>query len=214
MKIKVLSKSDSKKTLDLPKEVLKSTNLTVVSEYINYVRSASRMPIADTKDRSEVSGGGKKPWRQKGTGHARHGSSRSPLWVGGGVTFGPTNKRNFWLNYPKKFRQYARLAIFNYLAEKDQLSIIEDDLGAITKTKQAENLLSEYNIEGKITLIVSDSEMSNVLAFRNLPYLHIMTKTNQNMVALSSSDNVIFSQNGYKEYFSNDTDGKTEEGDK
>src|SRR5664279_3348609 len=98
-------------TVDLPKAMLGLPwNADLVHQVVTSMQSNQRPVIADTKGRGEVRGGGKKPWRQKGTGRARHGSSRSPIWVGGGVTFGPSNVRNFWLNYPKKFKQYARFA--------------------------------------------------------------------------------------------------------
>ncbi len=202
MNIKVLSKTNKDaKTVKLPEEVISAKNNSVISEYINFVRSAMRSPIANTKDRSEVSGGGKKPWRQKGTGRARHGSSRSPLWVGGGVTFGPSAERNFWLNHPKKFRKYARFAILNQFAENNNIVIIEDLLNNITKTKNAEALLEEMGIEGKISIIFSEEELGQAMAYRNLAYTTLMSKNHQNIVILASSDKVIFSQSGFKEYF-------------
>lgn len=205
MKIKVLSKDNKNtKSLDLPQDVIKAVNHSIVSEYINHVRNAERFAIANTKDRSEVSGGGKKPWKQKGTGHARHGSNRSPLWVGGGVTFGPSNCRNFTSRHPKSFRKYARNAIFNYLAQNGKLAIISDNISGIKKTKDADILLTQYKLEGKIVLIVSEKELSDTIVFRNLSYIHIVTKSCQNVVDMISSDLVLFTAEGYKEYFSLD----------
>jgi len=203
MKINILSKDNSsKKTLDLPQDVVKAVNHRVVSEYINHVRNVERSAIANTKDRSEVSGGGKKPWKQKGTGRARHGSNRSPLWVGGGVTFGPSSCRNFKSNHPKSFKKYARNAVLNYLAVNGKLAVISEDLSTIKKTKDADRVLSEYKLEGKMVLIVSEKELADTISFRNLSYMHIVTKNCQNIVDMISSDIVLFTTEGYKEYFS------------
>ena len=202
MKIKVVSQSNKElRSLELPEALEKANNNKVISEYINFIRSASRAAIANTKDRSEVSGGGKKPWRQQGTGRARHGSSRSPLWVGGGVTFGPTSERNFWLNYPKRFRQYARFAILNTLANENKIIIVDEPIKDISKTKKAEEALQNLEIEGKISMILSEQELGNAIAFRNLSYVNLMSKTHQDMVNLISSDKVIFSAAGFEEYF-------------
>lgn len=202
MKIKVLSKSNKASTeMELPAEVLNAKNTEVISQYINFVRAASRAPIANTKDRSEVSGGGKKPWRQKGTGRARHGSSRSPIWVGGGVTFGPGSERNFWLNYPKKFKQYARYAIFNIFAENKKIIIVDELIGDIKKTKEAEELLRSFEIEGKISVVLTEQELSESIAYRNLPYVKLMSKNHQDIVHLASSDYILFSSRGFDEYF-------------
>lgn len=211
MNIKVLSKTNkSTGEKALPSEVENATNLKVISEYINFVRAASRAPIASTKDRSEVSGGGKKPWRQKGTGRARHGSSRSPIWVGGGVTFGPGSERNFWLNYPKKFRQYARFAIFNLFAKNEKVTLVEDLTTDIAKTKQAEELLQSLGFEGKISIIFSEQELGDSLAYRNLSYVKIMSKNHQDIVFLASSDHIIFTGKGYEEYFAKDEKNATD----
>lgn len=205
MNIKVLSKSKSSQAEKaLPKQVVEASNTAIISEYINFVRAASRAPIANTKDRRDVSGGGKKPWRQKGTGRARHGSSRSPLWVGGGVTFGPTSDRTFWLNYPKKFKRYARYAIFNIFAQAKKISVCNELLDGISKTKDAEALLSAYNLEGKISIILSEQELADSLAYRNLPYVKLMSKNHQDIVHLASSDEIVFSGKGFEEYFASE----------
>lgn len=205
MNIKVLSKSaKSEKTMAMPTEVLAAKNSKVISEYINFVRAASRMPIANTKDRSQVSGGGKKPWRQKGTGRARHGSSRSPLWVGGGVTFGPTNERNFWLNYPKSFKKYARNSILNIFAEDKKIIIIDDLTRGIDKTAKAEDLLSSYDLEGKLSIIFSEEELKQAIAYRNLPYVKMMARQNLDIVYLASSDYIVFTSAGFSQYFAKD----------
>lgn len=202
MNLKVLSKSaKTEKTVKMPEEVLNADNTKVISEYINFVRAARRQAIAQVKDRSEVSGGGKKPWRQKGTGHARHGSSRSPLWVGGGVTFGPSSERNYWLNLPKKVRQYGRFAILNIFANDKKIVVIDELIKGIDKTKKAEELLSSYELSGKISIIMSAREFASSIAYRNLPYVTLMTKTNQNIVHMASSDIVVFTKEGFEEYF-------------
>lgn len=202
MKINVLTKSGEKKdSIKIDDKVLAAKKSGLIAEYINYIRVAKRNSIASTLDRGQASGGGKKPWRQKGTGRARVGSSRSPLWIGGGVTFGPNNQRKFWLNLPQKTRSYGRMAILNIFAAEDKISIVEDITSKIEKTKEADQLLKNLNFEGKITLILSDNELENNKAFRNLPYLNLMSKTHQRISEMASSDQIIFSSDGYKAYF-------------
>ncbi len=111
-------------------------NPTLVHQIIVALAANRRAPIAHTKDRSEVSGGGRKPWRQKGTGRARHGSSRSPLWKGGGTTFGPRNERDFSQKINKKM---ARAALYCALSKKladGEMRIIDDLTLARPKTKE------------------------------------------------------------------------------
>jgi len=96
----------------------------------------ARQVLAHTKDRSEVRGGGKKPWRQKGTGRARHGSTRSPLWRGGGVTFGPTKERNFSKKINKKMRRKALLAVLSGKARDNELIVLDKLQLSSSKTKE------------------------------------------------------------------------------
>ncbi|MBU0722076.1 50S ribosomal protein L4 [Patescibacteria group bacterium] len=117
-----------------------------------------RQVIAHTKDRSEVRGGGRKPWRQKGTGRARHGSSRSPIWIGGGVTFGPRNDRNFKKRINKKMKQNAIFMVLsdkvanNHFAVLDKFEIIE------FKTKFFNQIISGF--ESKIFVPADDGQKS------------------------------------------------------
>ena len=108
---------------------------SVVHEVFVAQRNNTREPWADTKNRGEVSGGGKKPWPQKGTGRARHGSIRSPLWKGGGVTFGPLSTRNYKTKINKKTRRVAlRMCLTDKLAN-GALWVVEDFIFANPKTK-------------------------------------------------------------------------------
>jgi large subunit ribosomal protein L4 len=107
-----------------------------------------RRSIADTKDRSEVSGGGKKPYRQKGTGRARHGSSRSPIWVGGGITHGPLSDKNYSQKVNKKMRAKAFLTVLSRKLKEGEVIFVQDLPVAEAKTKQAQTYLNNLSKAG------------------------------------------------------------------
>ncbi|MCK5713583.1 MAG: 50S ribosomal protein L4, partial [Hyphomicrobiaceae bacterium] len=131
--------------------------------------SNRRQVLAHTKDRSEVRGGGRKPWRQKGTGRARVGSRRSPIWKGGGVTFGPTNERNFKKDIPKKMRRKALLMVLSSKAESNTL-ILLDELKSKEKTKQMAELLNKLPCKDQTSLLsLTGIEKETILATRNIP---------------------------------------------
>lgn len=138
-------------------------NESLVQQAVVAQRANERQVLAHTKDRSEVRGGGKKPWRQKGTGRARVGSSRSPIWIGGGVTFGPTNGRNFskGLNAKMK-RQALRVALSDKLASK-QMAILDDLKMTEYKTKTFSAMVT--NLKTKAL----DGKVSSILILENLP---------------------------------------------
>ncbi|MBI5733690.1 MAG: 50S ribosomal protein L4 [Candidatus Kerfeldbacteria bacterium] len=134
-----------------------------------------RQGTAHTKDRSEVAGGGKKPWKQKGTGRARHGSIRSPLWVGGGVTFGPRKERNYSQRLPEKLKQQATaMVIKDYLVD-NRLTVVEA-WPAGTKTK----VLAEFFKTLKLTsakpylVLLTDEEKTLSRGLRNLANVVLM----------------------------------------
>lgn len=163
-----------------------------------------RQVLADTKDRSEVRGGGKKPWKQKGTGRARVGSSRSPIWTGGGVTFGPTSDRNFSKKINKKMKQKA---IFMALSDKlvnGTLVILDDLKMEEFKTKKINEVLTAIeskvlNNERRNILIINDSKDEKVkYSARNLKGTEIINLENINIVELLKFKNLLLTEAAVK----------------
>ena len=139
-------------------------NEDLVHQVVVSMASNLRNPIAHAKDRSEVRGGGKKPWRQKGTGRARHGSSRSPIWRGGGATFGPTNERNFTKKINKKMRVKA---LYIVLAEKfrdGEILFIDSLSMKDAKTKEAKSILTNLSKIQGFEMILNKKKNSSYIA--------------------------------------------------
>ena len=128
MFIKVLNqKGKEVGETELPKEIFEvPMNPDLVHQVVLVQAANRRRKIAKTKDRSEVRGGGKKPWRQKGTGRARHGSIRSPIWRGGGVTFGPTGREVFKKRIPKKMRRKALFMVLSAKAKENLICVLDN----------------------------------------------------------------------------------------
>lgn len=168
-------------------------NEVVMSDAIRLQMASLRQGTHKTKDRSEVSGGGKKPWRQKGTGRARQGSTRAPHWVGGGIVFGPT-PRDYGFKMNKKER---RLALKSALSEKFQnkkLCVVDSLELKSPKTKEFISVLNTLKLEGK-TLIVTDGENGNVaLAAGNVQNLYVIEPTSINVLDLVSADNLLIDE--------------------
>ncbi len=151
-------------------------NPDLVNQALTAQLANSRMPIAHAKDRSEVRGGGKKPWRQKGTGRARHGSIRSPLWKGGGVTFGPSKDRVFFKKINKKMK---RLAIFSVLSKK----MLEKELKIIDSFKTEAAKTKDWN---KILKTLADLRSKNLLLVANInKNIHNLTANIKNIQSIS-----------------------------
>lgn len=128
--------------IELPKEVFDTKiNPDLLHQVVLYYQALSRQPLANTKDRSEVRGGGRKPWRQKGTGRARHGSIRSPLWKGGGVTFGPISEKKYQKKMPREMRKKAlKMVLSQKLKDGEIIFVDKIDLPG-PKTKLAKKIL-------------------------------------------------------------------------
>jgi len=166
-------------------------NEHVVHQVVTAQLAAIRRGTASTKTRSEVRGGGRKPWRQKGTGRARHGTIRSPLWVGGGVTFGP-KPRSYKKKVNKKMKRLALRSILTDKVNNDQLKIIDELDYDKPKTKQVVNLLKDFDLEDEKVLIVLPEKNENVyLSARNLPNIDTMVLDAMNAYQLLDNDYIL-----------------------
>lgn len=175
-------------------------NLDLMKQALLAQMSNARRSIAHTKDRSEVRGGGIKPWKQKGTGRARAGSSRSPIWVGGGVTFGPRNDRNWTKQLPQKMKQKA---LFMSLSSKltDKNIIVLDKLTfSKIKTKQAIGLLEKMPIKnGSILLVLPKNDLNIELSFQNLQYVKTSQANTLNVYDILKNDWLVMTVESIKE---------------
>ena len=181
-------KGEEKGSTLLPKEIFDvKTNPDLIHQVVVSQMANKRKVLAHTKDRSEVRGGGTKPWQQKGTGRARAGSIRSPIWKGGGVTFGPRKEKKFKKMIPKKIRRKALLMVLTEKA-KENLLIISDKLKIEKpKTKEIFKILNKFPSQGKKCLVaLPDLDKDLVLAARNLPKIKIIEARNLNCLDLLS----------------------------
>nr|ARW60646.1 ribosomal protein L4 [Polysiphonia sp.] len=162
----------------------------------------NRVRNAHSKTRSEVRGGGKKPWKQKGTGRARAGSSRSPLWKGGGVIFGPRKK----INRSKINKKEKRLALNTILANKFNQTIIINEILKNTNTPNTQLAISEINQFGvniknkqKFLIIVNKKTKTLHLSLRNINNIELMEVTSMNVISLLKADIIMITNNALKE---------------
>jgi len=149
--------------------------------------------VASTKTRAEVRGGGKKPWKQKGTGRARHGSIRSPLWRGGGVTFGPTSDRNFFRKVNRKTKRMGLLTVLTEKAAEGKVIVLED-LGVSGKTKELDQKLSTLRgLAGgsKLLLVIPAKDEGALRASRNLHNTRLSLANNLNILDLLWADGMV-----------------------
>ncbi len=160
-------------------------------------RASLRQGTHKTKTRTEVSGGGRKPWRQKGTGRARQGSIRSPQWRGGGVVFGPTNNKNYTLKMNKKVKKLAMKSGLSYLTSNDRMLLIEDLTFKNPSTKDFKTMLSNFEADNKKVLLVmefNDDTYKTYLSARNLNNVLVVSWEEIMLDDLLNSDKVIMTQ--------------------
>lgn len=202
LEAKILDANGKEKgSLKLPESIFGLPwNSDLVHQVTTSYMSNKRTPVAHTKDRAEVAGGGKKPWRQKGTGRARHGSIRSPLWRGGGITFGPTNERNYdkkvnkkmktkalFIVLSKKFRDGEVFFVEDFKVNEPKTAVARETLAALSKASGLGSLLSKKKNSASILLNVKDADVERAMAnfsnievgeVRNLSILDILTVKN------------------------------------
>ena len=173
-------------------------NEQCVFDAIMVARSNSRQATAKTKKRDEVSGGGKKPFRQKGTGRARQGSSREPQMVGGGVVFGPTGIQNFKI---KQNRKAARLALKSVLTEKvneENLVVVDEFNFEAPKTQDFVKILDAVKAGGKILFVATEEDEATILSARNLQYVKIVYPQGINVYDIVNVDTLLVSEAALK----------------
>ena len=152
----------------------------------------SRQATASTKTRSEVSGGGRKPWRQKGTGNARQGSIRATQWRGGGIVFGPNPNKNYTKKMNKKERRLALKSALAYKVIDKELIVVDELKFATSKTREMVNLLTKLNIEvNKVLVVVEDLTDNVILSARNLANVKVITFDEVNAFDVVSADNML-----------------------
>jgi len=182
--------------VELPKryEEINPHNLYL---YVKAYQAALRENSAHTKSRGEVSGGGKKPWRQKGRGTARAGSTRSPIWVGGGVAHGPKNNKNYYQKVNKKQKRLALEYAINEKAKNEKLFIVDNISIESGKTKDAANLIKGLNLRS-VLIVKEDIDEKTFLAFRNLPNVYLIEQNELNGFTASAFDAIIIEKNVFE----------------
>ncbi|MDI6603273.1 MAG: 50S ribosomal protein L4 [Patescibacteria group bacterium] len=184
----------------LPSEIFEvKVNPDLIHQVVISQMSNRRRVIAHTKGRGEVRGGGKKPWRQKGTGRARHGSIRSPLWRGGGVTFGPTKERVFKKRIPKKMRRKALFMVLSSKVKNNLLILLDKLKIEGVKTKLITEILKKLPSREESTLIVlPDYDKNLILAARNLPKVDTLLARNLNVLDILSFKYLVIPKDSIK----------------
>ncbi|HEV7423943.1 MAG TPA: 50S ribosomal protein L4 [Candidatus Paceibacterota bacterium] len=179
-------------SIDLPLSVFAAKwRSDLVHQVVEGMRSNKRAGTADTKDRGEVRGGGRKPWKQKGTGRARHGSSRSPIWVGGGVTHGPLAEKNYKRKISKKMRAQALFSVLSRKLKDNEIIFVDSLAMPGIKTKEAisviQNLAKSSGFKTistskkpKVLTALYERNTNTEKSFRNIPSLEIVFLKNLN----------------------------------
>jgi large subunit ribosomal protein L4 len=180
-------------------------NTSAVHQAVNEYRANRRCGLAATKTRGEISGGGKKPWKQKGTGRARVGSTRSPLWRHGGVVFGP-HPRDFSYSIPKKIKTLALKSTLNAKAKENSLLIIDELKFDTVKTKEAAKVFVNLKVTskkaGSILLLLKKSDGKANVALRNIGFLDVASVAETNAYQVLSHTKVIITREGLKDLVS------------
>jgi large subunit ribosomal protein L4 len=161
--------------------------------YMAYL-SNGRVNSAKTKKRGQVRGGGAKPWRQKGTGRARFGSSRNPLWTGGGVAFGPTGEENYVKKMNTEAKRKALRQALSLAAKEDRVKIIDSLAFAGNKTKEAVNLLNKIGADGNTLLVSDDKNQPYSQALRNLGGVQLVQANYLNVYDILNADQIVITK--------------------
>ena len=173
-------------------------NGPLVHESVRAEQAARRQGTHSTKTRGEVRGGGAKPWRQKGTGRARAGSSRSPIWTGGGITFGPS-PRNYTFKVNRKERRAALRSALSAHADRGTIAILDPSPFDTPSTKQAHELIAEWAGGGSVLLVLTEDQADVALSFRNLRRVSVLPSSNCGVADLVGAASLLVSEDALDE---------------
>jgi large subunit ribosomal protein L4 len=173
-------------------------NGPLVHESVRAELNARRQGTASTKTRGNVRGGGAKPWRQKGTGRARAGSSRSPIWTGGGVTFGP-HPRHYTFKVNRKERRAALRSALSAHADRGTIAILDPTPFDTPSTKQANELIAEWAGGGSVLVVLTEDQADVALSFRNLRRVSVLPSTNTGVADLIGAASLLISEDALDE---------------
>ncbi|BAK45517.1 50S ribosomal protein L4 [Eggerthella sp. YY7918] len=172
-------------------------NVPVMHTVVRSQRAAWRQGTHDTKTRGQVSGGGKKPWRQKGTGRARQGTIRAPQWAGGGTVFGP-HPRSYAFRVNKKEVKLAMRSALSAKLADGELTVVENFKFEKPRTKDAMTALKALGLEGRVTLVIGDEDVNTYLSFRNIPKVNIIPVSEINTYELIDNKNLVVTAEALK----------------
>ena len=172
-------------------------NDAVLYDAIKLARNSERQGTHETKTRSEVSGGGRKPWRQKGTGRARQGSIRAAQWYHGGVVFGP-HMRSYAKKMNRKERRLALKSALAYKAINSELIVVDSFKLESSKTKELKNILKSLEATKNVLIVVNELDENIILASRNLEYVNLLQANEVNVLDIIAADKMIIEESAVK----------------
>ncbi len=194
-KVSVLSQTGSSVgDIELNKSIFGiEPNEAVLFESLVQQRAALRQGNHKVKNRSEVAGGGRKPWAQKGTGRARQGSTRSPQWRGGGVVFGPS-PRSYTYKLPKKVRRLALLSALSTKVREENIIVLEALVLESPRTKDFVQVLKDLSINKKALIVTADLDETVALSARNIPGISVITAASVNVLDLIGHEKLVMTK--------------------
>ncbi|MBH9581650.1 50S ribosomal protein L4 [Staphylococcus felis] len=172
-------------------------NNDVLFEAINLQRASLRQGTHAVKNRSAVRGGGRKPWRQKGTGRARQGTIRAPQWRGGGVVFGPT-PRSYAYKMPKKMRRLALRSAISAKVQENELKIVDSFNLDAPKTKEFKTTLTNLELPKKVLVVTNGEDLNVELSARNIPGVQISTPEGLNVLDITNATSILITEEAAK----------------
>jgi large subunit ribosomal protein L4 len=199
LKVYKIDGSETEETVELPSDIFEiEPNMHLIHQVVRTYLSNQRQGTHKTKERSEVRGGGKKPWRQKGRGTSRAGTTRSPLWVGGGTIHGP-RPREYRLDIPKKAARLARKSALSLKAKSGEIMIVEDMKFDKPSTKDMNGILKNLNIDKKkILMLLSEGNKNIYLSGRNLPKMNLLTASDASTYDLINNNMILIQKGAFE----------------